>query len=116
MLVRMATRDAIVVLVTTASEEEATALGRLLIQQRLVACVTILPHVKSIFQWKDNISEEEEWLMILKTRRPLFAALEKAIIAEHSYDVPEIIALSILNGSQPYLAWVDAMTKKPNLQ
>ncbi len=103
--------DAIVVLVTTSSEEEATALGKMLVEHRLVACVNVLPKVKSIFQWDGKISEEEECLMILKTRKPLFKALEKMIIAQHSYDVPEIIALPIVEGSPSYLSWVHDMTR-----
>jgi len=103
--------DAIVVLVTTSSEEEAVALGKLLVEQRLVACANILPKVKSIFQWDGKISEEEECLMILKTKKPLFKALEKTIMAHHSYDVPEIIALPIVEGSQSYLSWVHDMTR-----
>ncbi len=103
--------DAIVVLVTTSSEKEAIALGKMLVEHRLVACVNVLPKVKSIFQWNDKISEEEECLMILKTRKPLFKALEKMIIAQHSYDVPEIIALPIVEGSASYLSWVHDMTR-----
>ena len=103
--------DAIVVLVTTSSEEEATALGKMLVEHRLVACVNVLPKVKSIFQWDGKISEEEECLMILKTRKPLFKALEKMIIAQHSYDVPEIIALPIVEGSPSYLSWIHDMTR-----
>ena len=105
--------DAIVVLVTTSSEEEASALGKILVAQKLVACVNVLPKVKSIFQWEGKISEEEECLMILKTRKPLFKALEKTIMAKHSYDVPEIIALPILEGAQSYLSWVHEVTRNP---
>ena len=103
--------DAIVVLVTTSSEEEAVALGKLLVEHRLVDCANILPKVKSIFQWDGKISEEEECLMILKTKKPLFKVLEKTIMAHHSYDVPEIIALPIVEGSQSYLSWVHDMTR-----
>jgi len=106
--------DAIVVLVTTFSEEEATALGKILVKHRLVACVNILPKVKSIFQWDGKISEEEECLMILKTRKSLFKALEDTIIAHHSYDIPEIIALPIVEGAQSYLSWVHDMTRNPD--
>ena len=109
--VRIAKMDAIAVLVTTSSEEEATRLGKLLVEQQLVACVNILPKMKSIFWWEGQVSEEEECLMILKTRMPIFKVLEKTIIAQHSYEVPEIIALPIGTGSQPYLSWVYNMTR-----
>lgn len=107
--------DAIVVLVTASSEEEATALAKILVNQRLVACVNILPKVKSIFQWEGKVSEEEECLMILKTVRSQYKPLENTIIAQHSYDVPEVIALPIVDGSDSYLSWVHNMTQKPNI-
>jgi len=105
--------DAIIVLVTIPSEEEAARLGRLLVEQQLVACVNVLPKMKSIFLWEGKVSEEEECLMILKTRLPIFKALEDTIIAQHSYEVPEIIALPIGAGSQPYLSWIYDMTRTP---
>lgn len=111
----MAQGDAIVVLVTTSSEEEAKKIARVLVEQGLVACVNILPQLKSIFQWEGKISEEEECLMILKTRMSLFKALEKRINTQHSYDVPEIIALPIIEGAQSYLSWVQDMTRNPNI-
>ncbi len=98
--------EPIVVFVTTSSEEEAATLGKMLVGQRLVACANILPKLKSIFQWEGKVSEEEECLMILKTVKPLLRALEKAIVAQHSYDVPEIIALPIVDGLDSYLSWV----------
>ena len=103
--------DAIVVLVTTSSEEEATRLGKLLVEQQFVACVNILPKMKSIFRWEGKVSEEEECLMILKTKMSIFKDLEKTIIAQHSYEVPEIIALPIEAGSQTYLSWIYDMTR-----
>jgi periplasmic divalent cation tolerance protein len=108
--------DAIVVFVTTSSEEEAAALAKLLVEQHLVACVNVLPKMKSFFQWEGKISEEVECMMILKTKISLFNALEKTILAQHSYDVPEIIALPIVKGSESYLSWVQDMTRKPRIE
>ena len=107
--------DEIVVFVTTSSDEEATALGKLLVERRLVACINIHPKIKSMFQWEGKITEEEECLMILKTRKSLFKDLEQTIIVNHSYDVPEIIALPIVVGSQPYMSWIHDMTKEPDV-
>ncbi len=111
----MALGEEIVVLVTTSSEEEAIVLGKMLVHQRLVACANILPKVKSIFQWEGKVAEEEECLMVLKTVKPLFHFLEKVILAQHSYDVPEIIALPIVGGLESYLTWVNKMTQKPDI-
>jgi len=108
----MADSDSIVVLVTASSEEEATALGRSLIGQHLAACVNVLPKVQSIFQWEGKTSEEEEYLMVVKTRKSLFQDVEKTILADHSYDVPEIIALPIVAGYQPYMSWIHDMTNE----
>ena len=107
--------DAIVVFVTTSSEEEAAALAKLLVEQHLVACVNVLPKVKSFFQWEGNISEVEECMMILKTSMPLFNAVKKTILAQHSYDVPEIIALPIVQGSESYLSWIHDVTNKSKI-
>ena len=110
----MAESEAIVVLVTASTEEEAMTLGKMLVNQRLIACVNILPRLKSIFQWEGKVAEEEECLMILKTVKPQYKALEKFIMSHHSYDVPEIIALPVVNGSESYLSWVHEMTRKPS--
>lgn len=105
--------DLIIILVATSSEDEAMGLSRILIELQLVACASILPKVKSIFQWEGKISEEEEYLMILKTKKSLFKAVEDIVLAKHSYEVPEIIALPILEGSHSYLTWVHDVTRNP---
>lgn len=104
---------AIVVFVTASSEEEAGRIGRRLVEERLAACVTLLPTVRSLFWWEGKVSEERETLMVLKTRSSLFPDLAKAVKALHSYQVPEIIALPIQNGSVDYLDWIQAVTSKP---
>lgn len=104
---------AIVVFVTASSEEEADRIGRSLVEERLAACVNLLPTVRSLFWWEGKVSEERETLMVLKTRRSLFPDLAKAVKALHSYQVPEIIALPIQNGSVDYLDWIQTVTSKP---
>ncbi len=101
----------VVVFVTVPSEKEGVFLGRTLVEQRLVACATLIPNVRSIFQWEGSISEEQECLLVLKSRTEVYDALEAAVKAHHSYDVPEIIALPILQGSAEYLSWIREMTK-----
>ncbi len=102
----------VVVFVTVPSEKEGVFLGRTLVEQRLVACATLIPNVRSIFQWEGKISEERECLLVLKSRTEVYDALEAAVKAHHSYDVPEIIALPILQGSAEYLSWIREMTKE----
>ena len=97
----------IVVLVTCGSIDEARQIGRMLVDRKLVACANILrAPVQSIYWWKNKIELAEEVLLLLKSSRSRFAAVESAIRKLHSYDVPEIIALPIAAGSQNYLDWI----------
>jgi periplasmic divalent cation tolerance protein len=102
----------IVVFVTTPSEEEATRMSRSLVEARLVACANVLPRVRSIFRWEGKVTEEQESLIVLKTRSSLMKPLEKAIKKMHSYSVPEIIAIPIAQGSAEYLSWIRDVTPK----
>lgn len=95
----------VVVLVTAGSRQEATAIAESLIQAKLAACVNLLP-VFSIYTWQETIHHDEEWQLLIKSERSRFDELEAKIRELHSYDVPEIIALSIVAGSQPYLQWI----------
>ncbi len=99
--------DKIVVLTTCDSLEVATNLARGLVEQRVAACVNIMPGARSIYHWKGKIEDATEWLLIIKSRRDLFPALRAAVEKLHTYEVPELIALPIVDGSQPYLAWLD---------
>ena len=98
--------DKIVVLSTCDSREGASTLARGLIEQRLAACVNILPGVESVYRWKGELETASEWLLIIKSRRDLFPALRAAIEKLHTYEVPEIIALPIVEGSESYLEWL----------
>jgi periplasmic divalent cation tolerance protein len=100
------TEKFIVVLVTVGSEEEGTRLGRLLVENGLVACANILPMKKSIYKWEGKIIEEPECLVLLKSRRNLFEQLSTTIKQLHTYQMPEIVAIPIEEGSQDYLNWV----------
>jgi periplasmic divalent cation tolerance protein len=99
--------DKIVVLVTCGSAKEARRIARSLVDQRLAACVNILEiRMRSIYRWKGRVESAKELLLIIKSSRKRFAALEHAIRKWHSYHVPEIIALPIERGSRDYLAWL----------
>ncbi len=100
------------VLVSASSREEARRLARLLLERGLAACVQLAP-IDSLYLWKDAIQEDEEILMIVKTRAALFPALEALLREAHGYETPEILALPVSAGSAPYLAWLRAATRDP---
>lgn len=104
--------DEIVVLVTAGSEVEATSIARDLVEKRLVACVNIIPGVRSIFQWEGKVTEECEYLLVAKTVSQAFEHVVVAVKSLHSYSVPEIIALPIQQGLPEYLRWVRESTNQ----
>jgi periplasmic divalent cation tolerance protein len=99
--------DKIVVLTTCESEEQASRLARRLVEKKLAACVNILPQIRSVYRWKDKIEDAAEFQLVIKSRRDLFDALRAEIAEIHSYEIPEIIAIPIVDGSPGYLAWLD---------
>ena len=104
--------DQCVVLVTCANEREAKRIARAVVEQRLAACVNILPGaVQSIYRWKGKVESARERLMIVKTSRKRLAKLQAAVERLHSYDVPEFVALPIVAGSRSYLAWIEDSIK-----
>jgi periplasmic divalent cation tolerance protein len=105
--------EAIVVLLTAANGEEAARLADLLIGAHLAACVQILPEIESVYRWEGKIERQAETLLLAKTTRSKFDELEREVRALHSYDTPEIIALPIVAGSAPYLAWLSENVKIP---
>lgn len=97
----------IVVLVTCSSVKEAQRLAREVVRKKLAACANVITSpVKSIYRWKGKVETAAEVLMLIKTTRRKFAALEKEIRRLHSYETPEIIALRIVAGSRAYLDWL----------
>ena len=103
--------DKIVVLVTCKSARQAQTIARKLVEQRLAACGNVFEApVRSIYRWKGKVDSAREYLLILKSSRRRFAALEKAVRRLHSYDVPEIIALPVVAGSRAYLGWISEST------
>ena len=98
--------DAIVVFMTAANGEEATRLADLLVGAHLAACVQILPAMESVYRWEGKIERQSEILLIAKTTTAKFAELEREVRALHSYETPEIVAVPMIAGSSPYLAWL----------
>jgi periplasmic divalent cation tolerance protein len=103
--------ESIVVMVTCGSEEEATKIATSLVEERLAACVNIISPVRSIYRWEGKIWDEREWLLIIKTKTKRFEDLEKKVKSLHSYSVPEIIGLPIVEGSVSYLKWLEETTQ-----
>ena len=100
----------ILCLVTIDDPEKAAFMARNLVEKRLVACVNIVPEIRSFYSWKGEICDESERLMFMKTRRDLFEKLRDAIRELHPYEIPEIICLDIDQGLPEYLRWIDAST------
>jgi periplasmic divalent cation tolerance protein len=98
-----------VVLTTTGSQQEANRLSELLVREKLAACVQSLP-ITSTYTWDGHLTQDSEWLLLIKTRSEIFKELESFILANHSYDTPEIIQLPVEAGYSGYLAWVEENT------
>jgi periplasmic divalent cation tolerance protein len=93
------------VLVTASSEAEATAIAQIVVQEKLAACVNLVP-IRSVYIWQDQLQQEPEWQLLIKTTRDRFSALQERVLTLHSYEVPEILAIPIEAGSPSYLAWI----------
>lgn len=103
----MSEAEHVVVLVTAGSEKEAGEIAHGLVKRMLAACVNIVPGVTSVYRWQDEVQEDREWLLVIKTRRDVLDAVIRQVQAMHSYDVPEIIALPLVGGETAYLRWLD---------
>jgi len=93
---------------TCPNQETAELIARHLVAGKLVACVNILPGVSSVYEWQGQIETAQEHLLLVKSRTDRYAAIETAIKAIHPYEIPEIIAVAIDNGSKDYLQWIDS--------
>ena len=102
--------DAIVVLTTVSSDDEAVQLVRALLDRRLIACGTLLPGARSLYRWQGKVADERETLILLKTRSARLEALQHSCEELHRYKVPELLALSGDTGLEKYLAWINGET------
>jgi len=102
--------DILVVLVTAPNSEEAAKMAQTVVSEKLVACVNLVAGVRSIYSWKGDVCDDPETLLIMKTRRLCFELLKQRIQTLHPYEVPEIIALPVAAGWEPYLGWVRSET------
>ncbi len=101
----------IIVYTTTATKKEAQTLARLLVQKKVVACAQIDGPIQSVYRWKGEISTATEYRLVLKTERAKYSRVERIILAHHSYEVPEVIAVPVTAGSKKYLQWLKAQLR-----
>jgi len=94
------------VFVMAGNEDEAAKIARALVEERLAACVNILGPVRSVYRWRGAIEDEREYLLVIKSQARLYSRVERKVRELHSYEVPEIIAVAITQGSKPYLDWL----------
>jgi periplasmic divalent cation tolerance protein len=100
----------ILVFITASGEEEAAKIAHSLVENRLAGCVNIIRNIRSIYRWKGKVEDEAEVLLIAKTKQALFDALMNKVKELHSYAVPEIIAIPVVEGSEDYLDWLNEVT------
>ncbi|MGB9837227.1 divalent-cation tolerance protein CutA [Methanothermobacter sp.] len=99
--------------ITTSGQEESGRIGRKLVEERLAACVNIIPSIKSFYHWEGSLEEDEESVLIVKTTGELSRQIIKRVRELHSYDNPCIISIPITGGSRDYLEWLNNEVKKP---
>jgi periplasmic divalent cation tolerance protein len=100
-----------VVLTTAPSEHEASRIAAELVERRLAACVNVVPKILSTYRWEEAVHVDEEWLLLIKTRRERFEEIRAAIVGMHSYQRPEVVMVGIEDGDPAYLAWIDASVR-----
>ena len=102
--------DAIVVMTTLASADEAVTLVQTLLERRIIACGTVMPGARSIYRWQGRIADEQEAVVLLKTRSARLEMLQAAFAELHPYKVPELLALPVVAGNPKYLDWINGET------
>jgi periplasmic divalent cation tolerance protein len=100
--------EKMIVFSTCGSEEEAVRIAKRLVEGRVAACVNLIPRIRSIYRWEGKIEDAGEWMLVIKTSHERFEALRTVLEAAHSYELPEVLALPVLDGSPGYLAWLDS--------
>lgn len=96
-----------IIVFVTSPHDQSEVIGRRLVEEGLAACVNIVPGIKSIYKWQNEIQTESEELLVIKTHARLWDTLEKRVKELHTYDVPEILSIPVESGFQPYLQWMN---------
>jgi periplasmic divalent cation tolerance protein len=103
--------DLVLALSTAADAEQAQAIARALVEERLIACANLVPGLTSIYRWRDAVQVEPEVLLVMKTRRSLVPRLKERLPELHSYEVPELVVTPLVDGLDPYCRWVRESTE-----
>ncbi len=101
----------VLVVLVTCPPDKADAIAQGLVEDRVAACVNVVPTLRSVYRWKNGVQKNEETLLIVKTTRDRFDALKRAVLARHPYELPEVIALPVDRGHAPYIDWVVESTR-----
>lgn len=104
-----------VIYCTTSSKEEAITISKYLVKEKIIACCNILPNITSVYEWKNELCIDEEYLLVMKTKAVLYKKVEEEIKKLHKYETPEIICIPIVEGSKEYLNWIGQQTLNINL-
>lgn len=104
--------DYLLVVTTCPDEATAEAVANHLVEHRLAACVNVIPGMRSFYEWKGEVCRDQEFVLLIKSRKDVYPRLEKAIVDRHPYELPEVIALPIEAGLTNYLGWIDEQLDK----
>jgi len=105
--------ESIQVITAAATRADTQAIATAVVEQRLAACAQVIGPITSTYWWQGKVETAEEWLCVMKSRQDLYQELEKAIRQVHPYEVPEILAVPVVQGSQDYLEWMDRELAQP---
>lgn len=103
----------VVIFITASGKEEADKIARKLVEEKLAACVNIVSNIESVFWWKEKVERANELLLVVKSKEENTPEIIRTVKSLHSYEVPEIIALPIIAGFEPYLNWINESVRKP---
>lgn len=106
--------DKVIVLTTCSTQADAMRIARTLVERRLAACVNVVPNIVSVYRWQGAIEESNEWLLVVKTAAGLLENLKEELPKMHPYEVPELVAMNIVDGAESYLNWLTAEVTSGN--